>query len=635
MAKSTFRQSHLTGPSLKNQALNDCLRLAILFALVFAAYYPALGAGFIWDDDHYVLRNANLLSLEGLGDIWFSTESPQYYPLVFTTFWIEQHLWGLNPAGFHGVNIFLHAANAALIWMVCRSLGLRYGYFAAVIFAIHPVNVESVAWITERKNVLSGFFYLLSLAAFLSYEKKGRASSYMASLALFLAALMSKTVACTLPVAIIIIRWFEEGRIDRGFILRLAPFFAAGLVMGLVTVWWEANIVGAKGDEWALPLSERLLLPGRIAFFYAFKLLLPIKLSFIYERWTLDLADLWQWIYPVALIVLLSALYILREKTGKGPLAAISFFLVTLFPALGFFNVYPFRYSFVADHFQYLASAGLIILFAEVTGRFTETAGALRNLRFAAIPAVVVFGALAWNQTHIYKDLETLWRDTLRKNPDAFIAHTNLGALLYERGVLDEAVGHYQAALRIRPDSSIEHFNLSLIYFNTGRTADAIDELRLSVKSDPGNLPALVNLGSILTGEGRYDEALVHLSRAVEIAPGYPNARKNIAVLYDRMGEPGKAAGHLYALVGIDPANPVARKDLAIMLVKAGRTRDAIAQLNYLVERGIFTAEASNKIGEILVQEGRRDEAVLYFRKSLSANPGYEAAAENLKRYGR
>ncbi len=619
----------------KNNAMGDLLKLALLFALVLAAYYPALSAGFIWDDDHYVLNNANLATLAGLGDIWFSTESPQYYPLVFTTFWIEQHIWGLNPAGFHGVNIFLHAVNAALIWKVCRSLGLKYGFFAAIIFAIHPVHVESVAWITERKNVLSGFFYLLSLLAFFSYEKKARPSGYILSLAFFFAALLSKTVACTLPVAIIIIRWLQGQRIDRDFILRLAPFFALGLAMGLVTVWWEANIVGAKGGEWALPVIERLLLPGRIAFFYALKLVLPLNLSFIYERWTLDLADLWQWVYPIALFVLLAALFIMREKMGRGPLAAAAFFLVTLFPALGFFNVYPFRYSFVADHFQYLASAGLIILFAEAAGRSTESAGALKALRFAAIPIIAIFGALAWSQTHIYKDLETLWRDTLRKNPGAFIAHTNLGSILYDRGEYEEAAAHFQKALSIKPDSSIEHFNLALIYFKAGKTDAAVEELRLAVRSDPGNLPALVNLGSMLTGEGRYEEALAHLGKAVEIAPGYPNARKNIAVLYDKMGEPGKAALHLEALVARDPENPVARKDLAIMLAKAGRPQDAIAELNYLVERNIFTAEASNKIGEILVQEGRKDEAALYFRKSLSANPAYEAASENLKRYGR
>ncbi|OGP15240.1 MAG: hypothetical protein A2054_00445 [Deltaproteobacteria bacterium GWA2_55_10] len=620
---------------IKNRALADCLKLALLLALAAAAYYPALNAGFIWDDDHYVIRNANLLSPGGLRDIWLSTESPQYYPLVFTTFWIEQHIWGLEPAGFHAVNILLHAANAALIWMVCRRLDLKYGYFAALIFALHPVHVESVAWVTERKNVLSGFFYLLSLLAFLSFEKKEKAWAYAASLAFFFAALLSKTVACTLPVAIIIIRWLRDGRIDRNLLLRLVPFFGVGLVMGLVTVWWELNIVGARGDEWALPVWDRLLLPGRIAFFYAFKLLLPFDLSFIYERWTLDLADLWQWIYPVALFILLAALFILRDKTGKGALAAVAFFLVTLFPALGFFNVYPFRYSFVADHFQYLASAGLIVLFAESAGRLTEKAGAFRNLRFAAAPIIIALGALAWNQTHIYKDLETLWRDTLSKNPDAFIAHTNLGALLYERGVLDEAVSHYQAALRIKPDSSIEHFNLGLIYYKSGKAEEALNEFRSAVKSDPENVMARVNLGTILTGSGDYDEALVNLSKAVEVAPGYPLARKNIAVLYDKMGKPGMAIEHLEFIVERDPGNPVIRKDLAIMLSKAGRAQDAIAHLNYLVQRDVFTAEASNKIGEILAEQGRRDEAVVYFKKSLSANPGYEKSIENLKRYGR
>lgn len=552
-----------------NQDTKDLLlKAALLLAVTLVIYIPAMKAGFIWDDDSYLLNNRNLLSLEGLWRIWFSTDSPQYYPLVFTTFWIEQHIWGLDPAGFHVTNILLHFANSALLWIVLKRLNIRYAFLGGLLFAIHPVQVESVAWVTERKNVLSAFFYFLSALSFLEFEDKNKRGYYILSLALFFGALLSKTVTCSLPAALLLVRWFRGGRIDFKYILSLVPFFAAGLAMGLVTVWWELNIVGAKGNEWDLSYLERLLLPGRTSLFYLQKLLFPAELVFIYSKWTVHASNIIQWLYPAALITILAVLFFLKRTIGRGPLAAALFFLATLFPALGFFNIYPFQYSYVADHFQYLASAGIFAIAAGVASVVIPENGSIRKPAEAvgALVLILILGALTFSQGRIYKDLETLWKDTIARNPGAFMAHSNLGVLRYNEGRFDEALTHFNDTLRLKPDAAVAHYNIGLIRYKRGDTLGAVESFRLAVSSDPEHVLALVNYGKVLTDMGQYDEAIQTLSKAVELAPANPLVHNNIAIAYAKVGYLDKAVAHLTRALEIQPDYSNARQNLSAIL---------------------------------------------------------------------
>lgn len=549
---------------------DDILKAALLFALTLAIYIPAMKAGFIWDDDSYLLNNRNLLSLEGLWRIWFSTDSPQYYPLVFTTFWIEQHVWELAPAGYHAVNVVLHAANALLLWALLRRLGIRYAFLGALLFAAHPVQVESVAWITERKNVLSAFFYLLSALSFLKYEDKGGRGAYILSFALFIPALLSKTVTCSLPAALLAVRWMRGRKIDAGYLVSLVPFFAAGLAMGLVTVWWELNIVGAKGNEWDLGLLERLILPGKIAFFYLKKLAYPSELVFIYPKWEVSAYSLSQWVYTGALVCLLAALFLLRKSIGRGPLASLLFFLLTLFPALGFFNIYPFQYSYVADHFQYLASAGMFALFAGAVSKIAPEGQKPLKAALSAI-AVALLGVLTFSQAGVYKDLETLWKDTIAKNPGAFMAHTNLGVLRYKEGRYEEALVHFNDTLRLKPDAAAAHYNIGLIHYNQGRKQEAAESFALALMGDPDHILALLNYGKLLTDMGQDQEALVRLKRAVELAPMNEMAHNNLAIAYARSGDISSAIRHLEIALELKPDYESARKNLTAILSAEGR----------------------------------------------------------------
>src|ERR1700704_5564538 len=374
---------------------------ALLVALIIMAYQQVWHAGFIWDDDAYVTRNPTLRDLHGLWRIWFDvTSTPQYYPLVHTSFWLEYHLWGLNPFGFHLTNVLLHAIGAVLLWRILVRLQLPGAWLAAAIFAVHPVEVESVAWITERKNVLSAVFYFAAALAYLRFVSKrddqnpNRASPYFISLVLFICALLSKTVACSLPAALLLVRWWRKGRLSWRDAFPLVPFFVIGASMGLLTAWLEQHHVLAEGAQWSYTFLERCLIAGRGICFYAAKFFWPHKLAFIYPRWNIDAHSIGQWIFPIAVIVIVVVLWCARRRLGRGTLVAFLIFIGTLFPALGFFNVYPFRYSFVADHFQYLASIGLIAL---------AGVGLNRLPRFVGVITILALAVLTWRQVGIYR----------------------------------------------------------------------------------------------------------------------------------------------------------------------------------------------------------------------------------------
>ena len=453
-------------------------RAFALFLLVtVSAYLYTLNCGYIWDDDRHVLMDSSLWGLAGLWKIWFSREMQQYYPLIYSSFWIEANLWGLSPAVSHLINAAVHAMNAFLLYAVLKHLNIRGALFAGLIFALHPVHVESVAWISERKNVLSGFFYLLSLYAFLKNEDRPGKGLYALSLILFIMALLCKTVACTLPAALLIIRWMRGRDIGTGYAARLVPFFAIGLAFGLLTIWWEANLVGASGKMWEMGYVERVVLSGRVFWFYLYKLLAPFELIFIYPRWQVDPSVIWQWVFPAAAVLAAALLLGLSRKIGRGPAAAQAFFLVTLFPALGFIDVYPFQFSFVADHFQYMASAGPISLFAATAawaaGRGAPSEKALSGAGvLMAVVLLAMLWALSFSQTFAYKDSDTIWKDTIAKNPQAWIAHTNLAVDSINEDH-DFAIAHLEKAYRLNPSNESISHALGLALFKKSRELSA------------------------------------------------------------------------------------------------------------------------------------------------------------------
>jgi tetratricopeptide (TPR) repeat protein len=482
------------------------LKALLLIGLTLIAYLSALHNGFVWDDDAWLMKNQTLYGWSGLHELWFNPLAlQQYYPITGTAFWIEYQLWRFDPFGYHAVNVFLHALNAVLFALVLRKLRLPAPWFAAAIFAVHPVMVESVAWITEIKNTLSTAFFLGSVLTYLRFEnleerETPREWKWLGvSLLLFLCALLGKSVTCTLPVVLGIIIWWKRPRLRAADFIPLVPYFFLAIPLALLTAWLEAHHVGAAGPEWVLSGMHRVMLAGHAVCFYFAKLIWPANLTFIYPRWRFESA--WFLLFPAIALGGLALLWTLRRRIGKGPFAAAAAFIVTLGPILGFVNCYAFQFSYVADHWQYLASLSLISLVAAIPLAFPN-----RRLVVLGLP-LFLLAFLTWRQCPIYRNVETLWRDTLAENPECWLAHHNLGVLLLSRNCYSEAEEHLRAAIDLRGN-----------YYEAEN-----------------------NLGQCLMMQNRLDEAGQHIDRSLALNSGYAASRWNKALLCERQGKKEEA----------------------------------------------------------------------------------------------
>ncbi len=616
-------------------------RLALIVVACLIAYIPAMRGGFIWDDDDYVQNNQMLRSADGLRQIWFKLgATPQYYPMVHTSYWLEYRFWKLNPTGYHVVNVLLHAAGAVLLWRVLRVLQVPGAWVAAAIFALHPVHVESVAWITERKNVLSGVFYLGAALLYLRYALAPRNESghnrsgkfYVASLVLFLCALLSKTVTCTLPAVLLLLLWWKRKRIGWPEVRALVPFFALGIAMGLLTVWMEKYRVGAVGEEWDLSLVERCLVAGQALCFYVDKLFWPRQLTFIYPQWQIDAGACQLYLYPVISVGVIAASWLARKRIGNGPLVAVLYFSGTLFPALGFFDVFPMRYSFVADHFQYLASIGIIALVVAI-GCLTSARLGRRGKVTATTVAVFVLGmlgTLTWRQGHIYKDRETLWRDTLRKNPDSWIAHNNLGAAIQSQSKLDEAIKHYHQALQPKPDYALAHGNLNSALQSQSKLEEVISHYRRALEIKPDYALAHSNLGVALQAQGKFDEAISHLHQALQAKPHSVNALYNLATIFRLQGMVDEAIIYYRQALQIEPDSADVYNSLGIAFDSLGKVDEAVRHYRRALELMPDYATAHNNLANVLQSQGKLDEAINHYRQAVQIEPDLVQAHYNL-----
>ncbi len=557
----------------------NLLTIALLVLAVLAAYLPAMRGGFVWDDDDYVVNNQTLRSPGGLAQIWFQPGSvPQYYPLVHTTFWIEYRLWGLRPFGYHLVNVLLHATVSLLLVAVLRRLRVPGAWLAGALFALHPVHVESVAWITERKNVLSGFFYLLAMLAFFRFAPAERGEVreihrrrwYLLSIGLFLCALLSKTVTATLPASLLLLGIWKRGRPTRADALALLPFFALGVLFGSGTAWMERYHVGAQGEDWSLSFPGRILVAGRAVWFYASKLVWPSDLTFIYPRWRIAPGELAQWMFPLAAVATIVALWRGRRRLGAAPLVAVLFFVGTLTPALGFFDVYPMRYSYVADHFQYLASSGLIALAAAGASRGLSAIGRRPPVRAAALAglgaALLLLGGATSRRCHAYEGLETLWRDTIARNPGCWMAQHNLGMVYEARGEVDRAIAQYRKAVEIRPDLESSHFNLATMLARAGDLDGARRSFEEALRIRPDYAEASNNLGNVLMLQDEVAAAMDCYRKAIALDPGYASAHRNLGFAHGRAGDARAAATELRAALRLEPEDASTMNLLAWLL---------------------------------------------------------------------
>ncbi len=592
------------------------LAAAILVALVALAYLPATEAGFIWDDDFNVSDNLPLRSLAGLRALWLEPGvTTQYYPLVYTSFWLEYALWGVRPLGYHIDNILLHAACALILWRLLLRLAVPGAWLAAALFALHPVQVETVAWVTERKNLLSLFFYLLAALAYFRFVSDAALPStaqqhpwrvrfwrgYALTLILFVAALLSKVPAIILPPALLVVSWWKRGRLTGADLAATLPMFALAIPIGLLTRSLESGLGDTLGFEWSPAPVERVLQAGHAFWFYLGKLVWPVDLAFVYRRWQIDGGDVLQYFYPLAALALAGLLWWTRGRLGRAPLAALLFFVGSLAPVLGFLEIYYFRFSYVADHWLYVASIGPITL-AVGSGVhwFSQRDTATQRLGVAlAVALLLVLSALSWRHSHAFRDTETLWRDSLAKNPDSLLARYNLAVELQHRDRFQEAMANYELARALDPSAAIVRTNMGLILAGQGHVAEALAHYRAALELDAQDPRLNWNLGLALESDGDFAAALPHLELALRIVKPHHAERVRLKRSHARFGDllvkhgrAEAATAHYRHSLALDDRYAPARLGLARAWLEIGRPELALNALGPLLRERPGHAEA-------------------------------------------
>ena len=561
----------------------------LLLVAALVAYLPALRGTFLWDDAGHV-TNPALQSWSGLFRIWFEPgATQQYYPLLHSAFWLEHRIWGDAPLGYHLINVLWHAASACLFVTLLRRLAVPGALLAGFVFVLHPVAVESVAWVSEQKNTLSLVFYLAAALAWLRFETDRRPRRYAVATLWFVAALLTKSVTATLPAALLVIAWWRRGRLSwRADVRPLLPWFVLGVAAGLFTAWFERVGIGAQGADFGLDAVERVLLAGRVVWFYLGKLVWPVGLAFFYPRWTIDASVGWQLLFPLAALAAI-ALAVAWSRRHRGPLAALLLFGGTLFPVLGFVNVYPFVFSYVADHFQYHASLAMIALFA-----------ASVKLGYARLPwprwsgpplaaaVLLVLAGLTWRQSGTYRNGFALYEATLARNPASWVAHLNLGIALDDAGRTAEALPHLQRANELKPD-----------------------------------FPETLNsFGNVLNRLGRAAEARPLLERAIQLQPRFANAHNTLGVTFMALRDAAAGEAAFRRALEIEPGLTVARVNLGWALANSGRVAEARALLEEARREQPDNAEAEFKLGLVYAMSQRLGDAASHVRRAVELQPG-------------
>ncbi len=475
-----------------------------------------------------------------------------------------------------------------------------------------------MAWITELKNTLSGVLYLGAMLFYLRFDQTRKAQWYLAALGLFMLALLSKTATVMLPVVLPVIVWWQRGRLSwKRDLLPLATFFLAGGMAGIVTVWVERS-TGAVGKEFDLGLMERCLLAGRAIWFYVGKLCFPTDLLLVYPRWNVNRIAGWQYVFPAAALLLLAALWRLRRR-WRGPLAALLFFAATLFPVLGFLNVYYFKFSFVADHFQYLASLGIITLFSAGVALLLKHAEGWGKMmgQMGCLALLAVLAVLSWRQSRMYADTETLYRTTIDRNPDCWMAQNNFANILTSRGQFDEAIAHYRKTLEIKPDYAEALNNLGNALTDRGQFDEAIAHFQKFLEIEPGSAAAHNNLGRALAGRRQFDEAIAHYQQALEIQPDFAMAYNNLGNALAGRGQFDEAIARYRKALEIQPDGLDAHNNLGLALVAQGQVDEAIAHYRKALEIQPDHLAAHYNLGLALAGHGKVDEALEHYRKAL------------------
>ena len=518
---------------------------ALIVLAVAVCYMPAMRAGFVWDDDLLVTENPLVKGADSLPYIWGSSASTDYTPLTITAFWAEWRLWSDNAAGYHFVNILFYMLSALLLWRVLARLDIPGAWLGALLFAVHPVNVASVAWVAELKNALSLPFYLWAIASFLRFVETRKAPPYVLALLAAACAMLSKGSTVILPLVLLLCAWWKQRRLSRVDVLAALPFFVLSGVVALITIHFQAREIDASVAQVLMP--ARIARAGQAIWFYLWKDIWPVGLCAIYPKWPLSNGFL-----PlVAVGVVCLALCVARKTwLGRGLFFAWAYFIVALLPVLGILNMSYLDQAYVADWWQQLALPGVTTLAAAAIALAWPYEGfaGRAGLGGLIVLNILFLGARTWSEASGYESMETHCRRTIAGNPDAWTAHNNLGDALLTEGLLDEAAEEYRTALRLKPSEASSHSNLGIVYARLQRLDDAIAEYHAALGIAPQNAKYWFNLGNALLAQKHASQAADAFQNAVDynsidkawVAPRYELATALLEL--NRSKEAGRQA---------------------------------------------------------------------------------------------
>ena len=557
-----------------------------LVVLTCLCYWPSLNGGFLWDDDLWLTHSPLARTPGGLRQIWFSTVPYDYFPLTYTTFWLEWRLWGADPLGYRVVSLALHLASAGLLWRLLTVLRVPGAWFGALLWAIHPVNVASVAWIAELKNTLSMVFYLGSLICFVQAGRRW----YGAALGLFVLAVLSKTSVVMLPCVLLLIAWWQRGRISRVDWVRSAPFFVVSLAAGLTTVWFQHHR-SMNSHDWGAhdPLALRMLLVPRVLLFYLGKAFFPVDLSMIYPRWDRSLAA-----SVTGLATLACIFWIVCAKGGRGLLTALGSFLITVLPVAGLVPMTFFMYSFVSDHLVYLPLVGLLAAAAAMLATLRATP----RWRHVATGAMLLlsgsFAVGCFIRAGDFGSSERLWTSTLTINPRCAAAHNNLGLALEDKKRWSEAEAHFRAALRLDPHLSAALSNEAALFQHEGRWQEAAGayEAALAQLPDPKDCN---NYGVVCLHLDDTTRARALFQRAAAMEPAMLSPHINLYKIALAQNDPAVAATEWDECVRRDPGDA---SSLLALLSRTSRNDTGRAMSNQGREERPRSSETTRCVRE-------------------------------------
>ncbi len=576
---------------------------AALIALVAGwIYLPCLHGTWLWDDGLEISENPVLRASSGWWTPWVRAEGMDYFPLKSSLQWVEWHLWHAQPLGYHLVNLGLHVLSALLVWKLLRLLGVRAAFLGGLLFAVHPVAVESVAWISEFKNTVSLPPLLLAAIAFIEFDRDGRRGAWASSLAWFFAALACKTSVVMFPAVLLLYLWWRRGTLGRREVVVTLPFFAVALALGAATVWFQSTrSIGLAGVPQGL--GTRVAQAGWSLVSYVRLCLWPVGLAPVYPAAPLSWTSVLPWL---GILVFLGVFWKARAGWGRHALLGSGWFLLNLVPVLGIIPMAYFRVSPRADHFAYLPLVGLAGLaaagFGAALGALERRRADRRSARLAcaavAAAAACSMAVEARGYSGVFHDEKALWTYAVERTPTAWLACSNLGKVLYEEGRLAEAARQFREAIALQADSPEAH----------------------------------ADLGNCLEAEGLGDEARREYAAALVLNPRFAGAHYALGLSFLKERRLDEAAREFHATLGLDPAHAGATNNLGLVMAGTGNLDAAMALYRSALALNPSMPEAHLNLGNACFRQGRFKEAIGEYREALRIYPGYAAAHSNLGR---